>query len=59
MEIKYECPECGFVGNDNEWGEDNYYMYCELWGDHDAYKCPSCGELYDDITVNRTEIKNR
>jgi len=53
--MKYKCIECGFIGFDEDYKEA--YTYCETCGDHCAFQCPDCGEIYDGVWDNREKIK--
>jgi hypothetical protein len=51
---KYKCITCGFIGTDEEYIETE--TYCECCGEHLAYKCPNCDEVYDNVWDKREEI---
>ncbi len=44
---KMICSECKKSADFNKWVES--WVGCELCGDHDAAKCPECGELHDHV----------
>ena len=41
------CEACNSSFPEDEWLDA--WSYCEDCGEHTAHKCPSCGEVYDDI----------
>lgn len=44
------CPDCQVTSPRGEWVETT--VPCEDCGDHDALRCPACGEVHDTVHTN-------
>lgn len=51
----WRCPECNETSPVEEWAES--YIACDTCGDHEARKCPRCGELFDTVWGQKELIK--
>ena len=57
-EVKYKCPECGWIGTEDEMGADhesNGLDFDESWSNHICPKCDTWHEDLEEYTIVKQE----